>query len=160
MPFDWPILSMLIWLPIAAGVLLLLLGDQRAPDAAAARGLGDRDRLHVALDADGAQARVAERAAVGVDGEEVAAPLARDLGLHRRALPRARRERLVLERHDRVEVVCIEGGGDRFEHVHRRIVVHGRVRPAPLYVHGEGRWVSGSRSGSTSVCSAGSAAGT
>src|SRR5678815_4641579 len=30
MSLDWPILSTLIWLPIAAGVLLLLLGDERA----------------------------------------------------------------------------------------------------------------------------------
>jgi len=30
MPLDWPILSTLIWLPVAAGVLLLLLGDERA----------------------------------------------------------------------------------------------------------------------------------
>jgi NADH-quinone oxidoreductase subunit M len=30
MPADWPILSTLIWLPILAGVLLLLLGDERA----------------------------------------------------------------------------------------------------------------------------------
>jgi len=30
MPADWPILSTLVWLPIGAGVLLLLLGDERA----------------------------------------------------------------------------------------------------------------------------------
>ena len=30
MSLDWPILSTLIWLPVAAGVLLLLLGDERA----------------------------------------------------------------------------------------------------------------------------------
>src|SRR5262245_46077909 len=30
MPIDWPILSTLVWLPVAAGVLLLLLGDERA----------------------------------------------------------------------------------------------------------------------------------
>jgi NADH-quinone oxidoreductase subunit M len=28
MPFDWPILSVLIWLPIAGGILMLLLGDR------------------------------------------------------------------------------------------------------------------------------------
>jgi len=33
MQFDWPILSVLVWLPIAGGVLALLLGD-RAPGAA------------------------------------------------------------------------------------------------------------------------------
>jgi hypothetical protein len=30
MQLDWPILSVLVWLPIAAGVLLLLLGDRNA----------------------------------------------------------------------------------------------------------------------------------
>src|SRR5678815_60423 len=30
MSLDWPILSTLIWLPVAAGMLLLLLGDARA----------------------------------------------------------------------------------------------------------------------------------
>ena len=30
MPIDWPILSLLVWLPVAAGVLLLLCGDERA----------------------------------------------------------------------------------------------------------------------------------
>ena len=29
MQLDWPILSVLVWLPIAAGVLLLLVGDRR-----------------------------------------------------------------------------------------------------------------------------------
>ena len=33
MQFDWPILSVLVWLPIAGGVLALILGD-RAPGAA------------------------------------------------------------------------------------------------------------------------------
>ena len=28
MQLDWPILSVLVWLPIAAGVLLLLVGDR------------------------------------------------------------------------------------------------------------------------------------
>ena len=31
MQADWPILSVLVWLPIAAGVLLLLVGDRNAP---------------------------------------------------------------------------------------------------------------------------------
>ena len=31
MQLDWPILSVLVWLPIAAGVLLLLVGDRNAP---------------------------------------------------------------------------------------------------------------------------------
>ena len=30
MQADWPILSVLVWLPIAAGVLLLALGEKRA----------------------------------------------------------------------------------------------------------------------------------
>ena len=30
MQADWPILSVLVWLPIAAGVLLLALGERRA----------------------------------------------------------------------------------------------------------------------------------
>jgi hypothetical protein len=30
MPADWPILSTLVWLPIGAGILLLLLGGERA----------------------------------------------------------------------------------------------------------------------------------
>ena len=30
MQADWPILSVLVWLPIAAGVLLLLAGDRSA----------------------------------------------------------------------------------------------------------------------------------
>ena len=30
MQLDWPILSVLVWLPIAAGVLLLLVGDRNA----------------------------------------------------------------------------------------------------------------------------------
>src|SRR5512139_1494529 len=30
MQVDWPILSVLVWLPIAAGVLLLLVGDRNA----------------------------------------------------------------------------------------------------------------------------------
>src|SRR5512138_795555 len=33
MQVDWPILSALVWLPIAAGVLLLLVGDRNAPVA-------------------------------------------------------------------------------------------------------------------------------
>src|SRR5512140_2057135 len=33
MQLDWPILSALVWLPIAAGVLLLLVGDRNAPVA-------------------------------------------------------------------------------------------------------------------------------
>jgi NADH-quinone oxidoreductase subunit M len=36
MQLDWPILSVLVWLPIAAGALLLLVGDR---NAAVARGL-------------------------------------------------------------------------------------------------------------------------
>jgi NADH-quinone oxidoreductase subunit M len=31
MQVDWPILSVLVWLPIAAGLLLLLIGDRNAP---------------------------------------------------------------------------------------------------------------------------------
>jgi NADH-quinone oxidoreductase subunit M len=31
MQLDWPILSVLVWLPVAAGVLLLLVGDRNAP---------------------------------------------------------------------------------------------------------------------------------
>jgi NADH-quinone oxidoreductase subunit M len=30
MPYDWPILSVLVWLPVATGVLMLMLGDARA----------------------------------------------------------------------------------------------------------------------------------
>jgi formate hydrogenlyase subunit 3/multisubunit Na+/H+ antiporter MnhD subunit len=30
MQADWPILSVLVWLPIAAGLLLLILGDRNA----------------------------------------------------------------------------------------------------------------------------------
>ncbi len=29
MQVDWPILSVLVWLPIAVGVLLLLVGDRK-----------------------------------------------------------------------------------------------------------------------------------
>ena len=33
MQVDWPLLSLLVWLPIAAGVLLLLVGDRNGPVA-------------------------------------------------------------------------------------------------------------------------------
>jgi len=33
MQADWPILSALLWLPVAAGVLLLLVGDRGATAA-------------------------------------------------------------------------------------------------------------------------------
>ena len=33
LPADWPLLSLLIWLPILGGVACLFFGDKRAPVA-------------------------------------------------------------------------------------------------------------------------------
>ena len=92
-------------------------------------------------------------------GEALADLLAADPpGTPRLRPPRPFEDRVVGEMgHDPVEVVLVECRGDRLEHPHRVVVLHDSPPP---YCHGDGRCVSGSKSGNTSVCSEGSAAGT